>query len=74
MSGRWNFFCDPTAPGSGGAERLAATKFRLLIHDWHSSLLLLDTKHMHTHARAPSHTGIHQPKFHLARHVTTNAF
>ena len=30
--GRWNFFCEPTAPGSGGADRTAATRLIMSIH------------------------------------------
>jgi len=36
MRGRWNLICDPTAPGSGGAEKAAATPLIVSIHDWHS--------------------------------------
>ncbi len=40
MRGRWNLRWDPTAPGSGGADRLAATKLIISIQSWHSVLLL----------------------------------
>ena len=40
IRGRWNFFWDPQAPGSGGDERLAAARLMASIHFWQSSLLL----------------------------------
>ena len=46
ISGRWNFICDPTAPGRGGADRLAAAKLMASIHNWQSLLSLkLNDKH-----------------------------